>query len=371
MKEQRTTTGRALPMMGWVPLLALALPTILATPALLDLPAALSQPASLASRLAGPGLAGLTWLLSAVLLALAIPRAAALHRAPPGRGQRSPWQGWARHPGLMVGAGLVVLLVQCALLAPLLAPHDPNLLHAAPSLSAPSPACWMGSDLQGRDLLSRTLWGGRVSMAVGGLSVGLSLTLGCTLGALAGWYRGWVERAVLGVADLFLAMPRLVLVLAVMGLLRLPDSAGLVVMVVVLGMTGWMTMARMVRAGVRAQARGALAQTCTVLGLPTWRVLLIHLLPGNLGPVLVHATLNLGRVVLIEASLSFLGLGVPQPIPSWGATVAEGRSWLPDAWWLSAFPGLALVTLVIGLELLGAGLQQRLVGAHRAGQLDR
>ncbi len=265
----------------------------------------------------------------------------------------------AARPQAAAGLALVSLLAAGALLAPLLAPYDPLALHAGPSLAPPGLAHWLGTDLHGRDLFSRLLWGGRVSLAVGMMSVALSVALGCTLGVAAGWYRGAVERLVMGATDLFLAMPRLLLVLAVLGLLRLTGTASLLAMVLVLGCTGWMTMARMVRASIASMADGPLARAGVALGLPTWRILLLHLLPQALAPVLAHATLNLGRVVLVEASLSFLGLGVPAPTASWGATIALGREWLHSAWWISTFPGLALVALVIGLELLGGAIRER------------
>ncbi len=267
--------------------------------------------------------------------------------------------GLLARPRAAAGLALILLLAAGSLLAPLLAPHDPAALHVGPSLAPPSLEHWLGTDLHGRDLLSRLLWGGRVSMAVGLLSVGLSVALGCTLGLIAGWYRGVSEWLIMGATDLFLAMPRLLLVLAVMGLLRLSGAASLLAMVLVLGGTGWMTMARMVRAMVASKARGPLAGAAVALGLPTWRILFVHLLPQTLSPVLAHATLNLGRVVLVEASLSFLGLGVPPPTASWGATIAMGREWLHSAWWISTVPGLALVGLVIGLELLGGALRKQ------------
>jgi len=278
------------------------------------------------------------------------------------RGETSVARPWVRRiarPQALIGLVLVLVLALGALLAPLLSPYDPLALHVGPSLASPSLAHWLGTDLHGRDLLSRLLWGGRVSLSVGLLSVTLSVVLGCTLGVVAGWYRGVSERLIMGATDLFLAMPRLLLVLAVLGLLRLSGAASLLAMVLVLGGTGWMTMARMVRASVRTMADGPLARAGVGLGLPTWRILFVHLLPQALSPVLAHATLNLGRVVLVEASLSFLGLGVPPPTASWGATIALGREWLHSAWWISTSPGLALVGLVVGLELLGGALRER------------
>jgi ABC-type dipeptide/oligopeptide/nickel transport system permease subunit len=191
---------------------------------------------------------------------------------------------------------------------------------------------------------------------VGALSTRIAFTLGCGLGAVAGYFGGWTDRLVTGAADLCLSLPRLVLVLAVLGMLRVAGAASLAVVVVVLGLTGWMSMARMVRAHLLGARDGTLAKACRALGLPTWRILLVHLLPSALRPVLVHATLGLGQVVLIEASLSFLGLGVPQPLPSWGSSIALGRDWMLGAWWLATFPSLAVVLAVVGLQLLADAL---------------
>lgn len=262
----------------------------------------------------------------------------------------------ALRPGLALGLGLSGAFVLLSLLAPWLAPHDPIAVRVAPSLAPPSVGCWLGADAFGRDLLSRVLWGGRLSLAVGALSVGGALILGCGLGAAAGYLGGWVDRAVTALADLGLALPRLVLVLAVLGLLRTAGAASLLALVAVLGLTGWMSMARMVRAQILGARDGTLALACRALGLPTWRILLVHLLPPTLRPVLAHATLGLGRVVMIEASLSFLGLGVPQPVPTWGSSIAQGREWLLSAWWLATFPTLAVVLAVVGLQLLGDAL---------------
>ncbi len=274
----------------------------------------------------------------------------------------SAWAALRGQPGALAGLALVGLLVLAALLAPLLAPHDPLQLHALPRLTPPSAAAWLGSDAHGRDLLSRVLWGGRISLSVAALSVALAALLGTLLGAVAGYAAGWPDRLLMGLADLVLAMPRLVLVLAVVGLLRLSGVASLGAMVVVIGATSWMGTARLVRTRVLEQRRQPLAVAGQALGLSPLRILWRHLLPMALAPVLVHLALQAGEVILLEASLSFLGLGVPAPMPSWGAIIADGRAWLHSAWWIATMPGLVLGLAVASFTLLGEGLRAQLSG---------
>ncbi len=315
------------------------------------LPELLRAPSSQAARIWGPGLAMLSWMVAAGLVVWALRRWWGTG-APRTRG------AWARitgQPGSLIGVAILTSTGLAALLAPLLAPHDPLALHAVPPLCPPSAEAWLGSDPQGRDLLSRLLWGGRVSLGLGLASMALAAAVGVSLGALAGYRGGRVDSVVVGLADLGLAMPRLVLVLAILGMMRLSGSASLVAVVVVLGLTGWMTMARMVRIRLVELRRGAWARAAHALGIPPWRVMSVHLLPHCLAPVAVYAALGVGQVILVEAALSFLGLGVPKPLPSWGATIALGQEWLRDAWWLATFPGLAIVLVVVGWVLVGEG----------------
>jgi peptide/nickel transport system permease protein len=334
-------------LLGVVAVLLLA-----SAPGLVALPVALREPAGLMQRASGPGLALLGW-LSAAIFALWLGARLRGQRPDPGGG----WRRFCERPAAPLGLMIVVAIALAALLAPLLAPHPPAALHAVAPRLPPSPEAWLGSDPHGRDLLSRLIWGGRVSITVGLASTGISLVVGCGLGALAATGPR-ADRAVVLVTDLFLALPRLVLVLACVGLLHLSGAGRLAALVLVLGFTGWMTIARMVRLRMLALVRSPLALAGRALGLSTPRLLLRHLLPASLAPVLVHAVLGVGRVVLVEASLSFLGLGVPPPTPSWGGDIALGQEWLHSAWWLATFPGLTIVLLVMGLDRVGAGLHR-------------
>ncbi len=262
----------------------------------------------------------------------------------------------ARQPVALLGLGLVVSLALLAIAAPLLAPHDPLQVQLGPAHSAPSAAFWLGTDGVGRDCLSRLLFGARVSLPIGLLAVAVAAGLGTALGATAGYLGGAVDRVITWLSDLFLALPRLVLLLAVLAVATRMQQGRFLLVALVLGLTGWMPVLRIVRAQVMALRSRGWVLAARSLGLPWWRILLRHVLPSALPPVLVHASLLVGTTILTEASLSFLGLGVPAPTPTWGNMIAEGMR-RPEAWWLTVFPGLAIVAAVSGFNLLGDGLR--------------
>lgn len=258
--------------------------------------------------------------------------------------------------GLHAVAGLALL----ALLTPLLAPHDPTALNVGGRLAAPQPGYWMGTDNLGRDVLSRVLYGARLSLSVGFVAVSLSATVGTLVGALAGYFGGWVDRALMWVVDLLLALPRLVLLLAIVGLFRTSGAQTLFLIVAILGLTGWMGVSRIVRAQVLSLREQDFVQAGRALGLSDARIVAVHILPNALAPVIVHASLAIGGTILTEASLSFLGLGVPPPTPTWGAIVSEGKEALLSAPWIAVFPGLFIVVAVMGFNLVGDGLRDAL-----------
>jgi len=262
-----------------------------------------------------------------------------------------------------VGAIVLGLAVAGALLAPLLA-GDPIAQREVvatrflpPLATDPFGAFHLlGTDRFGRDVWARMIYGARVSLGVGVLAVLLSGVIGVAVGAAAGFWRGWIGVGLLGITDFALALPRVVLLLLLASLWQ--PSAGLVI--VVLGLTGWMTIARLVHAEVRALSSRPFVESAVGLGVPGLRILLRHILPNALTPVIVASALGLGNAILLEAGLSFLGLGVQPPTPSWGNLIASGRDTLMNAPWVAAAPGIALVLVVVAATLLGDAVRDRL-----------
>lgn len=261
------------------------------------------------------------------------------------------------------GAALLAAAVIAALMAPLLAgnpiaQHDIVATRFLPPLTTDPFGAFhlLGTDRFGRDVWARLVYGARVSLGVGALATVLSVALGMAIGAAAGYWRGWLGVSLLGLTDFALALPRVVLLLLLASLWE--PSAGLTI--VVLGVTGWMTIARLVHAEVRALAARPFVESAIGLGARDFRILLRHILPNALTPVIVAAALGLGNAILLEAGLSFLGLGVQPPTPSWGNLIASGRDTLVNAPWVATAPGVALVLVVVAATLLGDAVRDRL-----------
>ena len=262
----------------------------------------------------------------------------------------------ARSRWTLAGLAVVAALALAAAAAPWLAPADPYHSELAVALRAPSTAFPLGTDAQGRDVLSRLLFGARLSLAVGLTSQVISLATGLLLGLLAGFRGRWVDAVVMRAADVTLAFPSLLLLIAVAAAVR----PSLPVVCVVIGAVGWAGMARLVRGQVLV-ARGLdYVQAARALGASDVRLVARHVLPNVLGPVIVAATLGVGSAIMAEAALSFVGLGAQPPTPSWGAMIAEGRDLLRVAPWVSLFPGLAIGLTVLGVNLVGDGLRDAL-----------
>jgi peptide/nickel transport system permease protein len=255
----------------------------------------------------------------------------------------------------MAGLVVMLLLYVVALMTPLLAPFDPIEQGdiALTRFQSPSFDHPMGTDRFGRDVLSRVMYGARISLTIGFIAVGLSVTLGTAVGALAGYFGKWVDSVLMRFTDMMLSFPRLVLLIVVIALFE--PSIWLVV--IVLGLTGWMSVARIVRGEVLSLREREFVQAARVLGMNDGRIILRHIIPNILAPVIVYTTLQIGNTILVEASLSFLGLGVQPPTPSWGNMISDGRDSLITAWWISTFPGLAIVATVTAFNLLGDGLR--------------
>ena len=218
----------------------------------------------------------------------------------------------------------------------------------------PSPAHYLGTDTLGRDVLSRIIFGSRVSLKVGFVAVGLATLIGLFVGALAGYYGGWVDSALMRLVDLMLCFPAFFLILAVIAVLE-PSIWNIMV---VIGLTGWMGVARLVRAEFLSLREREFVTAARALGASDTRLILRHMLPNALAPVMVSATLGVAGAILTESALSFLGLGVQPPTPSWGNILTAGKDNIEIAWWLSVFPGLAILITVMSYNLLGEGIRE-------------
>jgi peptide/nickel transport system permease protein len=254
------------------------------------------------------------------------------------------------------GLGAMVVLYLLALLTPLVAPQDPNR-HDLPAAHAPpSTDHLLGTDQFGRDVWSRILYGSRISLFIGFVSVAIGITLGTLVGATAGFVGGPVDWLLMRLVDILLSFPRLLLLLAVIALFQ----PSIFLLVAVLGATGWMGTARIVRGEVLSIREREYILAARALGFGERRILFRHVLPNVLAPIIVAATLNIGNTVMLEASLSFLGLGVQPPTASWGTMINDGRHVLTTAWWLATFPGLAILVTVLSFNLVGDALRDAL-----------
>lgn len=257
---------------------------------------------------------------------------------------------------LWAGLAIVGLMSLAALLAPWLAPFDPTALHLDAVLEPPSARFWLGTDALGRDVFSRLLFGARVSLWVGFVSVGIAVCIGVMLGLVAGFWGGLTDECVMRGVDVMLCFPSFFLILAVIAFLE-PSLTNIMV---VIGLTSWMGVARLVRAETLSLRERDFIAAARLAGASSMRIMLVHILPNALAPVLVSATLGVAGAILVESSLSFLGLGVQPPDPSWGNMLLEGKDVLEIAPWLSLYPGLAILVTVLGYNLLGESLRDRL-----------
>jgi len=269
---------------------------------------------------------------------------------------RGFWRAFRRNKLALIGGVVVVILVALALLAPGIAPWDPNRPDVRKILDAPSKAHPLGTDQLGRDVLSRMLYGARVSLAVGFVSVGIATLIGIGLGAAAGYHGGTIDALVMRLVDLMLVFPRLFLLLAVLAFLR----PSIWTIMAVIGLTGWMSVARLVRAEFLSLKEREFVLWSQSIGASSFRTIWRHILPNAIGPVLVAMTLGIPAAILTESGLSFLGLGVQPPHATWGNILNEGKDAIEIGWWLSAYPGLAILVTVLSYNLLGEGIRDAL-----------
>ncbi len=263
------------------------------------------------------------------------------------------------HVSAMVGGFLVLIYILVAFLAPHLAPYDPEIGDLRLSLTPPAwaaggnPAYPLGTDFQGRDLLSRIIFGSRVSLGVGVVTVLISVIVGTTLGCIAGYYRGWADTLLSRLADLLLAWPFLIFAIGVMAFL----GPGIVNLIAALTFKGWVEFFRLSRGEMLAEKTKEYVEAAKVVGQSSFAIIVSEILPNIFHSILVLATLRMGYMIIMEASLSFLGLGVPPHVPAWGSMVNQGRDFMLVAWWISTLPGLAILILVLSINLFGEGLR--------------
>jgi len=257
------------------------------------------------------------------------------------------------NPLALVGFMIIASILLLALTAPFIAPYDPDAIDVKAILLSPSSMHLMGTDGLGRDVFSRMLYGARISLMVGFVAVGIATAIGIVLGAIAGFYRGWVDTFIMRIVDVMLSIPTFFLILAVIAFLT-PSIWNIMI---VIGLTSWMGVTRLVRAEFLSLRNREFVLAAQTLGAKDARLIFTHLLPNSLTPIIVSSILGIASAVLVESGLSFLGLGVQAPQASWGNILTDGKEYIQFAWWLSLFPGLAILITVLGYNLLGDGLR--------------
>ena len=261
-----------------------------------------------------------------------------------------------KNPLALAGLIIIAIISFMAVFASYIAPFDPDAINVKSILLSPSSAHWMGTDGLGRDVYSRMLFGARISLLVGIVAVGIATAIGIVLGAISGFYRGWVDTVIMRLVDVMLSIPTFFLILAVIAFLT-PSIWNIMI---VIGLTSWMGVTRLVRAEFLSLRNREFVLASQTLGAKDTRLIFKQLLPNSLTPIIVSSVLGVASAVLVESGLSFLGLGVQAPQASWGNILTDGKEYIEFAWWLSLFPGLAILITVMGYNLLGEGLRDAL-----------
>lgn len=250
----------------------------------------------------------------------------------------------------------IAAMLAFAVFAPFIAPYDPSKIDPGSVLTGPSAGHIFGTDTLGRDIFSRIVYGSRISLSIGFIAVGISVLIGMIFGSIAGYYGGRIDSVIMRFVDIMLCFPAFFLMLAVIAVLE-PSIFNIMV---VIGATGWMGVARLIRAEILTLKEREYVLAAKVMKASDIWIITRHLIPNAIGPVLVSATLGIGGAILVESSLSFLGIGVQPPVPSWGNMLMDGKSTLGVAWWLTVFPGLFITLTVLSYNLLGEGLRDAL-----------
>lgn len=266
------------------------------------------------------------------------------------------WETFYRNKLALAGTGIVLFLFIVSIFAPLIAPYDPGQIDLKNVLLPPSFDHLFGTDQLGRDVFSRMIWGARISLKVGFVATGVAIIIGTILGAMAGYYGGWLDAVIMRFVDVMLCFPTFFLILAVIAFLE-PSIWNIMI---VIGLTGWMGVTRLVRADFISLKERDFVKAAKVIGAGDLRIIFIHILPNAMASILVAATLGIAGAILTESALSFLGIGVQPPTPSWGNILTAGKDNIDIAWWLSLYPGLAILITVVGYNLLGEGIRDSL-----------
>ena len=256
---------------------------------------------------------------------------------------------------LAIGITIISILSLVAILAPVISPYDPAQIDQGSLLVSPSSKHLMGTDSLGRDLFSRIIFGARISLGIGLIAVGIATVVGVILGSIAGFYGRWIDYLIMRFVDIMLCFPTFFLILAVVAIL----GPSIFNIMVIIGLTSWMGTARLIRAEVLSLKEREFIQASRAIGASNFRIILHHLIPNAIGPVLVSTILRIASAILIESALSFLGLGVQPPTPSWGNILIEAKSTLGIAWWLTLYPGLLIFITILGFNLIGEGLRHK------------
>jgi peptide/nickel transport system permease protein len=266
---------------------------------------------------------------------------------------KDAWKRLRRNKLAMIGLSIVILMILVAVFAPLIAPYGPNERDKDGSQLAPSREHIFGTDLLGRDIFSRVIYGSRISMIVGVVAVGISLAIGLFFGAISGFFGNIADAIIMRFADIFFAFPYILGAIAIMTIL----GPGVLNIFIAIGVLGWSSVARLFRSSILSIKEKEYIEAARALGASNYRLIVKHIFPNAFAAIIVYSTMNVGTAIVVEAALSFLGLGVQPPTPSWGKMLSESLNYINTAPWMMYFPGLAIVIAVLGFVLLGDGLR--------------
>jgi peptide/nickel transport system permease protein len=266
---------------------------------------------------------------------------------------KDAWKRLKRNKLALIGLSIVILLILIAILAPVISPYDPNIRIKEDSSLGPSRVHFFGTDLLGRDIFSRVIYGSRISIEVGIIAVGISVILGLILGALSGYFGNIPDTVIMRIADIFFAFPYILGAIVIMTVL----GPGIVNIFIAIGILGWASFARIFRGSILSIKNKEYIEAARALGASNYRIITKHIFPNSFAPIIVYATMNVGTAIIVEAALSFLGIGVQPPTPAWGKMLADSLEYIDTAPWLMLFPGLAILITVLGFVLLGDGLR--------------